>query len=88
MKLFAYINLLLALGLVIAFGMSASLVGVLGFVSPVLHAELGATIARLPPGGGLRALLLDVIGWPAWAFPLAFAFLAGLVVVGRFERRG
>ena len=88
MKLFAYINLSLAIGLVLAFGLGTSLAGVVYYTSPALYAELTGAIARIPARGGMRALVTDIVGWPAWVFPLALAALAGVLTMGRSERRG
>lgn len=88
MKLFAYISLSLAIGMVLAFGLGTSLVGVVYYTSPALHAELAGAIARIPARGGMQRLVTDLVGWPAWIFPLALAAFAAVFALGRLERRG
>lgn len=87
MKLFAYVNLGLAVALIFFFGFGVSLAAVTNFFSPVVHAQLLDGIAHLPVTQAIRSLLFDMIGWPAWAYPAVFSMYAGLIVMGRFKRR-
>lgn len=87
MKVFTAGMFVLALGLMLGFGVTGRFGSVLFAIHPGLLDGVMRVIQTYIPPGAVNRVLVDALNWPSWTVPLAIGLLTLLIAAGRRRLR-